>query len=267
MVTHISETVGQVVAELRENQWKNRGGIYVPKGPAREYAEFAISLYKGCEHGCTYCFAPSQLRMSRADFYKVKLRADILTRLEQDAIRMKEFGWTDARVLMSFTTDPYPKLDEEIKWTRLGINLLHEHQIGVTILTKAGEIAQRDIPLFTKKDQFATTLTCLNEQVAAKWEPGAATPLQRIANLKAAHERGIPTWVSVEPVFDPLQAFSAISVAADYVDEFRIGMWNHDKRAKQIDYAEFVRKCQSYFHRIGQAYVIKTDLKRAAGLI
>lgn len=266
MVKHISEPVADVMADLRTSHWTNRGGIYVPKARAREYSEFAISLYKGCAHDCTYCFAPAQLRMKRDDFHTVRLRNDILTRLEKDAIRMEELGWTDARVMMSFTTDPYPSIEEEIQWTRVGINILHKHHIGVTILTKAGELVRRDLPLLTNKDQFATTLTCLRDDVADEWEPGAAKPMVRIGNLKEAHERGIPTWVSVEPVYCPQQAFAAIQVAADYVDEFRLGMWNHDARAKDIDYREFVLTCESYFKRRGQAYVIKDDLKKAAGL-
>jgi len=265
MIEHVSGVVGRVMSKLREQQWKNRGAIYVPKGRAREYAEFAVSLYRGCEHGCTYCFAPSQLRMSRGQFSRVERRDGILRKLERDARFMSDLGWDDVRVLMSFTTDPYPAMEEDLRTTRGGIKILHDNGIGVTILSKAGMLCQRDFDLLGEKDEFATTLTYLSDDFK-HWEPNAADTMERIANLKKAKELGIRTWVSIEPVFDAKQSFAVIQVSLDYVDEYRIGTLNHHPKAKEINWAEFAGICTSFLERYGKKYVLKRDLIESANL-
>lgn len=148
--------------------------IYEPRGRAREYAALAANLYAGCEHGCVYCYAPSAVRRARDDFHgAVKPRKNILAGLEKDAERLA--GSKD-RVLLSFTTDPYQPIEEELGITREAIKILHRHGLHVEILTKGGTRAARDFDLLMPGDAFATTLTFLDEDKSREWEPKAALP-------------------------------------------------------------------------------------------
>jgi DNA repair photolyase len=82
--------------------------IYKPKGKAREYAELALNLYRGCDHGCTYCYAPQILKMSREEFHGMPTaRSDILA-----AIWKIAQYYVGKNVFLCFTTDPYQALND-----------------------------------------------------------------------------------------------------------------------------------------------------------
>ncbi len=124
--------------------------IYEPKGRAREYAPLAANLYKGCEHGCKYCFAPDATFTDRERFHSaVTVRVDGLKQLEKDALALKGSG---KRVLLSFTTDPYQPLETEQGITRQAIQILHRYGLFVEILTKGDSRAIRDFDLLGSGD-------------------------------------------------------------------------------------------------------------------
>ena len=84
--------------------------IYEPSGRAREYSQSAANLYKGCGHGCIYCYAPDAIRMDRADFYaNPSARRNVLRELEKDCVRLE--GKETRPILLSFSSDPYQPLD------------------------------------------------------------------------------------------------------------------------------------------------------------
>lgn len=70
--------------------------IYEPKGKAGEYSPLAVNLYRGCDHGCTYCYAPAATRTARETFSCPVLRPDIIT---DDAQRQHRcMGWWPALI-------------------------------------------------------------------------------------------------------------------------------------------------------------------------
>jgi DNA repair photolyase len=87
--------------------------IYKPKGSAKEYANLALNLYKGCYHGCKYCYVPGVCKITRDNFINhVEPKKNIIERLSKDLrliIEKKEFK--KQPILMSFTCDPYQPLD------------------------------------------------------------------------------------------------------------------------------------------------------------
>jgi len=66
--------------------------VYEPKGRAGEYAPLALNLYRGCDHGCTYCYGPRVLHMERPDFATAEPRKDILDKLLLDCETLNKSG-------------------------------------------------------------------------------------------------------------------------------------------------------------------------------
>jgi DNA repair photolyase len=96
--------------------------IYEPKGKAKEYCNLAVNLYKGCNHGCKYCYAPSATFTKRKKFNNhQEPRKNIIEKLKKDAEKHPGNG---QQVLLSFTSDPYQHLDQELQLTRQAIKIL-----------------------------------------------------------------------------------------------------------------------------------------------
>lgn len=254
--------------------------IYQPAGRAREYAEWALNIYRGCDHGCTYCYAPDVLRMERAEFYQPKPRGgDFFAKLEKEAAAIGQppapaslFDTTPPvarggqvtprQVLFCFTCDPYCRLDEELQHTRQAIEILHRHGLTVNVLTKGGPRALRDLDLLTPRDTFGTTLTFLNPLKSLKWEPQAALPADRIETLQAVHAAGIPTWVSLEPVLIAEETLEIIRTCHTFVDLWKVGTLNHDAHAATVNWYTFARNVVRLLNEVNATYVIKDDLKK-----
>ena len=149
--------------------------IYEPKGRAGEYSELAANLCRGCGHQCVYCYAPGATRTTRAQFGQAKPRKDVLAKLALDAAKLS-FPWNKETrpIQFSFTTDPYQPLDERIRLTRAGIEVLKQYGLRVSILTKGGLRATRDFDLLDENDLFGVTMTLLDARESSIWEPYAA---------------------------------------------------------------------------------------------
>jgi DNA repair photolyase len=233
--------------------------IYEPKGKAKEYCDLAVNLYRGCGHGCSYCYAPAVLRMQREEFTDhPAVRPGILEAIEKEAPKYK-----GREVQLCFTCDPYQMIDKELQITRRAIEILKANDITVRILTKGGLYSERDFDLLEpQRDWYGVTMTFYEPAECYKWEPHTATPLGRILSLKRAKKEGLRTWVSLEPVINPCETLTIICKTHKYVDVFKLGKWNHDARAKEIDWRVFVRQAIDLFNILGQDYYIKEDLRR-----
>ena len=239
--------------------------IYEPKGKAKEYCDLAVNLYKGCGHGCTYCYAPAILRksgLSKDDFYNhPSVRPGILEALTKDAPKYK-----GREVQLCFTCDPYQPIEQELQVTREAIKILKSNEIIVRILTKGGILSTRDFDLLEPGvDWYGATLSFLDAEKSETWEPGAASPENRITALTMAKSAGLNTWASMEPVIDPGESFRVMMECIDAVDVFKIGAWNYDSRAKEINWREFVTNIVMIFELYGKEYYIKKDLKDYLG--
>ena len=230
--------------------------IYEPAGRAREYAALACNIYRGCDHACEYCYAPAATRRAFEIFSHPEERADFLPKLRKEAVALAP----TEPVLLCFTCDPYQSLDERLGLTRETIKILHSAGHAVHILTKGGSRALRDMDLLGKRDAFATTLTLLDSAESLAREPGASSPEDRIATVETMHSRGIPTWVSLEPVLDPDIALEIIRRTHRFVDLFKVGRWNYDARAKLIDWAKFALDATRLLTTLGKAHYVKKDL-------
>ena len=239
--------------------------VYEPRGKAGEYADLACNLYAGCDHGCTYCYAPAATRRSRETFNAPTPRAGILDKLLRDAeelAKQKE----QRSILFCFTCDPYQGIDERYKLTREALKILLPRGLNVTILTKGGARSERDFDLLAQYPDQATysaTLVFTDEEQRLRYETGtAALTAERIAALKRAHGLGIRTWVSLEPVFDPVQSLDLIRQTYEFVDLYKVGTLNYMQEAKAIDWATFGYDAIALLDSLGKDYYIKDDLKR-----
>ena len=239
--------------------------IYEPKGRAKEYSELACNLYRGCTHGCRYCYAPSCMRTTGEKWHAhAEPRPNVLENLEKDATKLRG---DSRRVLFSFLSDPYQPLERIERLTRQALRIVTKYRLNSQVLTKGcGDLIQDDLGLM--KDaytQLGITLCFVDDALRQDWEPHASTVEERFAVLKAAHKAGIFTWVSLEPVIDPAQALEVIRMAHPYVDFWKVGKLNHlkeDERA--VNWRKFLSDVEFLLSKLNAKYYIKNDLRTFA---
>jgi len=232
--------------------------IYEPKGMALEYSPRACNLYRGCTHGCTYCYAPSATYRKRSEFHaEATPRSGIIEAIKVEAPKLSR----DKRVLLCFTCDPYQPCDDEHKLTQQAIKIFVDNGIPFQILTKGGMRAARDFDLYARGDGvFASTVSFLDDKDRAEWEPNAAPIAERLEALQAAYALGIPTWVSIEPVIDTRQALAIIERVTPFASEIKVGKLNHHPLAKTINWSQFAIAAYDALKATGRAYLIKDAL-------
>lgn len=219
--------------------------LYVPKGKAKEYGDYAVNIYTGCPHRCYYCFAPSVLHRNREEFHShVEPRQSIVEALKAQIDRE---GVTDKTIHLCFTCDPYPTGYDTFV-TREVIKTIKESGNHVQILTKGD--GSRDFDLLDAGDWYGITL-----------DGSASNSLfwARANSLAEAHQRGIRTWVSFEPVIDEKQFFIDLHFVSKIADKVKIGKLNY--WPSDINWAEFGRKAESLCKALGLDYYIKEGLR------
>jgi len=169
---------------------------------------FGVSLnpYRGCEHGCIYCFArPSHSYLGLSpglDFESrlyAKVNAPELLRSE-----LSKPGYTVEPIALGVNTDAYQPCEREYRLTRRVLEVLQECNHPVGLITKSSLI-ERDIDILAamaKKGLAAAsiTLTTLDPKIARTLEPRAAAPERRLRTIRTLTEAGIPVGVSIAPI-------------------------------------------------------------------
>ena len=118
--------------------------IYEPKGKAGEYGELAVNPYLACTHSCEYCYCPQFLHKKPEEFFTTPTpRKDFLKNLEKDCKKLSAVNAPISPIFLSFIGDCYQPFEVEAKITRQTIEVIKQYGLNFTILTKAGELAQR----------------------------------------------------------------------------------------------------------------------------
>jgi DNA repair photolyase len=236
-----------------------KGPIYIPRGRALEYSELACNIYEGCPHECGYCYAPEVLHRLRSVFHAQTTAKPGIVGAVRRALNRMPAEHRTKRVLLCFTSDPYP-FTGDVE-TREVLKLFVEHGQPWQVLTKAGTRACRDFDLYREGDGwFATTLLFTGDADRARWEPRAASVEDRIRAIVKAHKLGIRTWVSIEPVISPAQALALIRKLTPYVDGWKVGKLNHLEPPQPIDWSDFARRALELLQASGREWMIKHDL-------
>lgn len=170
----------------------------------------SINPYRGCEHGCSYCYArPTHAYMGLSP------GLDFESRLfaKPDAARLLERelaapGYRPKPIALGTNTDPYQPIERRWRITREVLEVLARTEHPVTIVTKSALVA-RDIDILAPMAakglaRVAISVTSLDRRLSRSMEPRASSPEKRLAALKALAEAGIPTGVLVAPIIPAL---------------------------------------------------------------
>jgi len=166
----------------------------------------AINPYRGCEHGCTYCFArPTHawLGLSPGLDFETRLRAKV-NAAERLRAELAAPGYRCEPINIGSATDAYQPIERERRITRGILELLAECSHPLTIVTKSA-LVERDIDLLAPmaKRGLASvyvSLASLDPNLARAWEPRAAAPWRRLRTIRRLADAGIPVGVAVAPV-------------------------------------------------------------------
>jgi DNA repair photolyase len=170
----------------------------------------SINPYRGCEHGCVYCYArPTHAYLGHSpglDFEtKLYAKPDAARLLRQEISRP---GYKPAMIALGSNTDPYQPIERSWRLTRQILAVLSEFNHPVGITTKSARIVD-DIDLIAdmarrRLAMVAMSVTTLDRDLARVMEPRASTPANRLAAIRALSRAGIPVAVSVAPIIPAL---------------------------------------------------------------
>jgi DNA repair photolyase len=170
----------------------------------------SINPYRGCEHGCSYCYArPTHAYMGLSpglDFESklfAKTNAATLLRAE-----LSSPNYEPMTIALGANTDPYQPIERDYRITRQVLEVLSEFNHPVGIVTKSAMVL-RDLDILTdmaKRNlvKVAVSVTTLDAKLARAMEPRAATPPKRLAAIEALSAAGVPTVVMSAPIIPGL---------------------------------------------------------------
>ncbi|MBC7834367.1 MAG: PA0069 family radical SAM protein [Phycisphaerales bacterium] len=168
--------------------------------------KWTINPYRGCEHGCIYCYARpghEMLGMSSGLDFETKI---VAKRDGPELLRealMKPF-WKGENIVMSGVTDPYQPVEAKLRITRRIIEVCCEFNQPLSFITK-NHLITRDIDLFKRLAEHgavsaAISITTLDPRTTRIMEPRASTPRDRLATVRELSAAGIPVHVMVAPI-------------------------------------------------------------------
>ncbi|HET8554649.1 MAG TPA: PA0069 family radical SAM protein [Rhodanobacteraceae bacterium] len=170
----------------------------------------ALNPYRGCEHGCIYCFARpshSYLDLSPGLDFETKIRAK--TNLA-DVLRVElaKPGYRVRPINIGSNTDPYQPVEKHQQLTRAALEVLAASHHPCTIVTK-NALIERDLDLLTSMArenlvQVFISVNSLENRLAAKLEPRASAPHRRLKAIANLTEAGVPVGVLVAPIIPAL---------------------------------------------------------------
>ena len=170
----------------------------------------SINPYRGCEHGCVYCFA----RPTHA-YHGLSAGLDFESKLfykpDGPDLLLKELsrpGYVPRPIALGVNTDAYQPVEREQKLTRRFLEILSAHNHPVSLLTKSALI-QRDLDLIAPMAEkqlcrVGVSITTQDRKLARLMEPRAATPHKRYETVKALSEAGVPVTVMAAPIIPTL---------------------------------------------------------------
>lgn len=178
----------------------------------------SINPYRGCEHGCIYCYARPYHEYlgfsSGLDF-----ESKIMVKYDAPSILRKELradSWKPQVIAMSGVTDIYQPIERELQITRECLKVLSEFRNPVGMITK-NHLITRDIDLLTELNKYdcvsvTISITSLDNQLTGVMEPRTSRPKRRLEAVRKLSEAGIPVGVNIAPVIPGITDHEMVSI-------------------------------------------------------
>lgn len=170
----------------------------------------SINPYRGCEHGCVYCYArPTHAYLGLSP--GLDFESKLFVKPEAAGLLEKELsapGYSPKVIAIGTNTDPYQPIERRYKVMRRILKVLDRAGHPVGIVTKSA-LVLRDLDILArmaerKLAKVALSVTTLDPELARKMEPRAATPMRRLETLRRLAQAGVPTSVMVAPIVPAL---------------------------------------------------------------
>ena len=208
-----------------------------PKGNAEEYGRWSVNPYKGCSHGCLYCYLKKGVWANGLGGNTAELKTGVVNEdhayhlAMAEIIEHREEIIKDGGLFMTFTSDPCAPETRQL-FFRIANCAIQRH-IPVTVLTKSTEVwndelfyQMRSLYEYRKNIAFGWTLTGHDEL-----EPNAPSNSDRIRDLHIVRSHFFKVWASIEPVIDFSSALDMICQALDAgCEHFKIGLLTNNTR-------------------------------------
>ena len=232
-----------------------------------EYGDYTMNHVLGCAHGCKYpCYAfMMKKRFGKVSSYEEWLEPylveNTLELLDAEIPKLRD---KINSVHLCFTTDPFMyRYDEVGAMSLAAIRKLNENGIKCTVLTKG--ILPIELADLSPENDYGITLVSLTEAFRKRMEPYTACYRDRLTALRALHDRGCNTWVSIEPYPTPnlvRQNLDKILEAVSFTDRIIFGRTNYSKEVSSFpDHKDFYNRCAKrvieFCDEHGKAYHIK----------
>jgi len=184
---------------------RSRAVINAVDSPDLPFA-WTLNPYRGCEHGCIYCYArPGHEYLSMS--CGVDFETRILAKHDAPVLLRRELAkksWHGEAIMMSGVTDPYQPVERELTITRRCLEVMVECRQAVVIITK-NRMVTRDLDLLSDLNRdgacgVAVSVTTLDPRLAAKMEPRASAPRDRLRAIEELAGAGIPVTVMTAPI-------------------------------------------------------------------
>lgn len=170
----------------------------------------SINPYRGCEHGCAYCFArPSHAYLGLSpglDFEtRIAYKPDAPQRLREE---LADPRYVPSPIALGINTDGWQPIERRLRLTRAILEVLHETRHPVSIVTKSA-LVERDLDLLADMArenlvQVMFSVTTLDAELARRMEPRAASPARRLEAMGRLHAAGVPVGVLFAPLIPAL---------------------------------------------------------------
>jgi len=240
-----------------------------------EYADYCINHAEGCSHGCRFpCYAMMMKKRcgiikDYRDWIRPKIVANTMELLDKEIPKLKH---KIKEVHLCFTTDPFMYKQKEITDLTLKIiERLNKDNIRCTVLTKGVYPKELiDTEKYGANNGYSITLVSLNKKFKDIFEPGSAPYEARINSLKYLHDRGLKTWVSMEPYPTPnlvKQDLDSILNKISFVDKIIFGKLNYNVKVSEFQdnkdfYEERVNTVIDFCERKRIDYHIKNGTRK-----
>ena len=201
------DTIDEAPAPLRTEVRPDASRTVITRNNSPDLGfDRSINVYRGCEHGCVYCYARpthAYLGLSPGQDFESLIFAkhDAAAQLARELARP---GYECRMIAMGTNTDPYQPTERRLALTRRVLEVLDRHDHPVGIVTKS-VLVTRDAHILAgmarrRLATVALSVTTLDRDLARTMEPRASTPAKRLEAIKALSEAGVPVGVMVAPI-------------------------------------------------------------------